>query len=153
MNLRIRIADDEELIVLLAAHAAIAIANARLDERSRELSILSERNRLALELHDAVSQKLFSLRLTALRGYAALDASFGPGPQLVWGPNAAGKTSLLEAIVLLAWGASHRTSTDGVRVTGPIFPPTMRSPSCSTRTSSTCDSTRTTSMRSGRSSI
>jgi DNA replication and repair protein RecF len=31
----------------------------------------------------------------------------------VWGPNAAGKTSLLEAIVLLAWGRSHRTSTEG----------------------------------------
>jgi DNA replication and repair protein RecF len=31
----------------------------------------------------------------------------------VWGPNAAGKTSLLEAMVLLAWGRSHRTSTDG----------------------------------------
>ncbi len=42
-----------------------------------------------------------------------LDAVFGPGPQLVWGPNAAGKTSLLEAIVMLAWGRSHRTSADG----------------------------------------
>ncbi len=31
----------------------------------------------------------------------------------MWGPNAAGKTSLLEAIVLLAWGRSHRTSADG----------------------------------------
>ncbi len=31
----------------------------------------------------------------------------------MWGPNAAGKTSLLEAIVLLAWGRSHRTSTEG----------------------------------------
>jgi DNA replication and repair protein RecF len=30
----------------------------------------------------------------------------------VWGPNAAGKTSLLEAVVLLAWGHSHRTTTD-----------------------------------------
>ena len=39
--------------------------------------------------------------------------AFGPGPHLVWGPNAAGKTSLLEAIVLLAWGRSHRTSSDG----------------------------------------
>lgn len=38
---------------------------------------------------------------------------FPPGPQIVWGPNAAGKTSLLEAIVLLAWGRSHRTSSDG----------------------------------------
>ena len=56
---------DRELIELLAAHAAIAITNARLYERSRELSILSERNRLALELHDVVSQKLFSLNLAA----------------------------------------------------------------------------------------
>jgi signal transduction histidine kinase len=56
---------DERLIDLLAAHAAIAITNARLYERSRELSILEERNRLALELHDVVSQKLFSLVLTA----------------------------------------------------------------------------------------
>jgi DNA replication and repair protein RecF len=31
----------------------------------------------------------------------------------VAGPNAAGKTSLLEAIVLLAWGRSHRTSSEG----------------------------------------
>ena len=56
---------DKELIELLAAHAAIAITNAQLYERSRELSTLSERNRLALELHDVVSQKLFSLNLSA----------------------------------------------------------------------------------------
>ncbi len=58
-------ADDEELLRLLAAHAAIALVNARLYERSRELSIVEERNRIARELHDAVTQKLFSLRLTA----------------------------------------------------------------------------------------
>lgn len=57
--------EDEELIGLLAAHAAIAIANARLYEQSRELSIVAERNRLALDLHDAVSQKLFGLVLSA----------------------------------------------------------------------------------------
>jgi len=57
--------DDQELIELLAAHAAIAIANARLYERARELSIVAERNRLALELHDAVSQKLFGMMLEA----------------------------------------------------------------------------------------
>jgi signal transduction histidine kinase len=66
-------AEDEELIQLLAAHAAIAITNARLHERSRELSILSERNRLALELHDAVSQKLFSLVLNAEAAATLLD--------------------------------------------------------------------------------
>jgi signal transduction histidine kinase len=66
-------AADAEVIGLLAAHAAIAITNARLYERSRELSILSERNRLALELHDVVSQKLFSLVLTAEAAVAQLD--------------------------------------------------------------------------------
>jgi DNA replication and repair protein RecF len=55
---------------------------------------------------------LNSLSIRDLRGYSALDASFGPGPHLVWGPNAAGKTTLVEAVVLLAWGHSHRTSTD-----------------------------------------
>jgi DNA replication and repair protein RecF len=56
---------------------------------------------------------LDSITIRDLRGYTALDASFGAGPHLIAGPNAAGKTSLLEAIVLLAWGRSHRTSTDG----------------------------------------
>jgi signal transduction histidine kinase len=64
---------DRALIELLAAHAAIAITNARLYERSRELSILSERNRLALELHDVVSQKLFSLNLGAEAAASLLD--------------------------------------------------------------------------------
>jgi DNA replication and repair protein RecF len=53
------------------------------------------------------------ISLLDLRGYATLDVAFGPGPHLVWGPNAAGKTSLLEAMVLLAWGRSHRTTADG----------------------------------------
>jgi signal transduction histidine kinase len=64
---------DEELIQLLAAHAAIAITNARLLEQSRELSVVSERNRLALDLHDVVSQKLYSLVLTAEAAATLLD--------------------------------------------------------------------------------
>ncbi len=64
---------DQELIELLGAHAAIAITNARLYERSRELTILAERNRLALELHDVVSQKLFGLVLAAESAITLLD--------------------------------------------------------------------------------
>jgi signal transduction histidine kinase len=66
-------AADQALIELLAAHASIAITNARLYEQSRELSILSERNRLALELHDVVSQKLFSVMLTAEAASTQMD--------------------------------------------------------------------------------
>ncbi|NJP66810.1 GAF domain-containing sensor histidine kinase [Streptomyces spiramenti] len=58
-------AQDEELLRLLAEHAAIALTNAQLFERGRELTIAEERARIAHELHDAVAQKLFSLRLTA----------------------------------------------------------------------------------------
>jgi signal transduction histidine kinase len=56
---------DEQLLGLFASHAAIALTNARLYERGRELSVLEERARLARELHDAVSQKLFSIRVKA----------------------------------------------------------------------------------------
>lgn len=66
-------AADEELMRLLAAHAAIAIVNARLYERGRELSIVEERNRIARELHDAVTQKLFSLRLTVDAASALIE--------------------------------------------------------------------------------
>jgi signal transduction histidine kinase len=64
---------DEEILSLFAAHAAIALTNARLYERSRELSVLQERSRLARDLHDAVTQKLFSIRAHA-RAAAVLAA-------------------------------------------------------------------------------
>jgi signal transduction histidine kinase len=56
---------DLQILSLFAAHAAIALTNARLYERSRELSVIQERSRLARELHDAVTQKLFSIRAHA----------------------------------------------------------------------------------------
>ena len=65
--------EDEELLAILAQHAAIALTNARLYERSRELTIAEERSRLAHELHDAVAQKLFSLRLTAQAAATLVD--------------------------------------------------------------------------------
>jgi signal transduction histidine kinase len=57
--------EDERLLGVLAAHAAIALTNARLFEQARELTLVQERQRIARELHDAVAQTLFSLRLTA----------------------------------------------------------------------------------------
>jgi signal transduction histidine kinase len=67
---------DEEILSLFAAHAAIALTNARLYEHSQELSVLQERSRLARELHDAVTQKLFSIRAHARA--AAVLASRDP---------------------------------------------------------------------------
>ena len=72
---------DEEILTLFASHAAIALTNARLYERSRELSVLEERARLARELHDAVSQKLFSIRAHARA--AAVHASRESGESAI----------------------------------------------------------------------
>lgn len=66
-------ADDEHLLGLLAAHAAIALTRARMFERERELTLIEERSRIARDLHDAVAQKLFSLRLTLSAGEALLQ--------------------------------------------------------------------------------
>lgn len=65
--------EDEEILRMLAEHAAIALTNARLRERGRELTIAGERARIAHELHDAVAQKLFSLRLTAQAAATLVD--------------------------------------------------------------------------------
>jgi signal transduction histidine kinase/ligand-binding sensor domain-containing protein len=58
---------EEELglAVALADQAALAIENARLHERAKELAVVEERQRLARDLHDAVSQTLFSASLIA----------------------------------------------------------------------------------------
>jgi signal transduction histidine kinase len=66
-------ADDQRLIEMLSAHAAIAIENARLYERSRELSAVEERNRLARDLHDSVVQKLFGVVLAAQSAATLLE--------------------------------------------------------------------------------
>lgn len=63
--------EDEELAVGLASAAAVAIENARLHERVRELALLEDRERIARELHDTVIQRLFATGLN-LQGAARL---------------------------------------------------------------------------------
>ena len=53
------------------------------------------------------------LTLASFRSYTALDLELPMGPGVVVGANAAGKTGLIEAIVVLARGGSHRTAADG----------------------------------------
>jgi len=57
--------EDEESLKLLAAHAAIALENARRYQQARDLATSEERTRLARELHDSVTQTLFSASLLA----------------------------------------------------------------------------------------
>jgi two-component system nitrate/nitrite sensor histidine kinase NarX len=54
-----------ELASAFAHHAAVAIENARLYQQAREVAVHEERTRLASNLHDSVSQSLFSASLIA----------------------------------------------------------------------------------------
>lgn len=64
-------AADQRTVETLAAYAGVAIANARLYRQAQELATVEERARVARELHDSVSQRLFSMmyeaRAAALR--------------------------------------------------------------------------------------
>ena len=53
-----------------------------------------------------------TLQLDGFRSYAQLRMALGDGPHVVVGRNAAGKTNLVEAIVVLSTGRSHRSSSD-----------------------------------------
>jgi two-component system nitrate/nitrite sensor histidine kinase NarX len=54
-----------DLALALAQQVAVAIENARLYARSQETAALEERHRLARDLHDSVTQMLFSASLVA----------------------------------------------------------------------------------------
>lgn len=55
--------DDTEALKTLAAQAAIAIENARLYEQVERVSVLEERNRIRMDLHDGVMQALYGVSL------------------------------------------------------------------------------------------
>ncbi len=69
--------DDEDLVVRLATAASIAIENVRLHERLQELAVLSDRERIARDLHDKVIQRLFAagMALQAAGRLVADDAA------------------------------------------------------------------------------
>jgi signal transduction histidine kinase len=56
---------DRDIVILehMANQAAVAIENARLYEQVRQVATLEERQRLARELHDSVTQSLYGMTL------------------------------------------------------------------------------------------
>jgi signal transduction histidine kinase len=56
---------EQHLLTALAERAAVAITNAELYERAQQVASLEERQRLARELHDSVSQALYGIALGA----------------------------------------------------------------------------------------
>jgi signal transduction histidine kinase len=57
--------EDVRIMGLFADQAAIAIENARLHQQAEQLAVVRERQRLARDLHDSVTQTMYSLSLYA----------------------------------------------------------------------------------------
>jgi len=65
--------DDEQLIVMLAAHAAIAIENARLYQQVQRVAILEERERIGMDLHDGIIQSIYAVGLILEYSHLLMD--------------------------------------------------------------------------------
>jgi signal transduction histidine kinase len=66
--------EDVDLAVAFADQAALAIENARLHQQAEEAAVIKERDRLARELHDSVTQSLYSITLLA-EGWKRLESA------------------------------------------------------------------------------
>lgn len=65
--------DDSAFLQAVADQAAVAIENARLFLEVQQKAVLEERQRLARELHDSVSQALYAIGLGARTALVQLD--------------------------------------------------------------------------------
>lgn len=66
--------EEVNLAVAFADQAALALENARLHQQAQQAAVLAERGRLARELHDSVTQSLYSITLLA-EGWRRLEAA------------------------------------------------------------------------------
>ena len=69
--------EDVRVMSVFANQAAMAIEHARLQQQAEQLAVLEERQRLARELHDSVTQSLYSVTLYANAAALALAAGKG----------------------------------------------------------------------------
>ncbi len=66
--------EDVRVMSVFANQAAMAIEQARLQQQAEQFAVLEERQRLARELHDSVTQSLYSVTLYANAAALALAA-------------------------------------------------------------------------------
>lgn len=74
---------DGTLAWALANQAAVAIENARLYDQARELAAVEERQRLARDLHDSVTQSLYTASMLGRMLPATWDSDAGKGREML----------------------------------------------------------------------
>lgn len=131
--------EDEGLAVGLAAAAGIAIENARLHARVRDLTLIEDRERIAADLHDTVIQRLFatglglqaSLKVISPRQAAArVEAAVGELDDTIrqirstifalHTPLVAGRGLRAEILSLAAEAAASLRFEPHLRIDGPV---------------------------------
>lgn len=68
---------DRDMAQLFAAHAAVAIANARLYSQVQELAVVEERQRIGMDLHDGTIQQLYAIGLMLESAMTMIDGGNG----------------------------------------------------------------------------
>ena len=75
--------EDEQAVATLAAQAAIAIENARLYGQAERVSVLEERHRIGMDLHDGAIQSLYGLGLLLEDAAARIEREPVPAREVI----------------------------------------------------------------------
>lgn len=86
---------DQRLIEQLAAHAAVAIDNARLYEQVQQLRVLEERQRIGMDLHDGIIQSIYAVGLNL----ELVNSLLGEGDSQAAGPRVRAAIDSLNTVI------------------------------------------------------
>jgi signal transduction histidine kinase len=92
---------DADKLQVFADQVAIAIQNARLLERAKHSAVIAERSRLASEMHDTISQTLWSMSLITERLPAIWEIDRDEGERSLRTLGQLAQTALVEMRALL----------------------------------------------------
>lgn len=102
------------LAMTMANQAAIAIENARLHDRERRLAALEERQRIARELHDSVSQALYGIKLGVQTAIKLLDDDSARLAEPLRYVNSLAEAGMVEMTALLYELRPEALETEGL---------------------------------------
>ncbi len=107
-------AEHARIATAIANQAAIAAENARLYRQAQEVAVLEERQRLARDLHDSVSQALFGVALATHNALSNWDKKPELARERVLSANRLAKTAQAEMRALIFELRPDQLATDGL---------------------------------------